>query len=77
MHKAFRVTFQNALVTIFFNFIFYYLFCVHRRLACMYICVPSVHGVCRNNKRVSGPLELELQIVTIHHMGAGNQTWLL
>ena len=40
----------------------------------MYVCVPHVIGV---QKGVLGALELELQMVVSHHVGAGKQTWVL
>ena len=40
----------------------------------IYMCVylPVAHGV---QKRALDPLELELQMVVSHHVGAENQTW--
>jgi hypothetical protein len=42
--------------------------------ACMYICTLYAYRVHRDQKRGSDPLELELQMVEGHHVGAGNQT---
>ena len=42
--------------------------------ACMYICTLYAYRVHRDQKRGSDPLELELQMVVGHHVGAGNQT---
>ena len=42
-------------------------------------CMP-VFGVCsalEGQKRALDPLKLELQVIVSHHMGAGNQAWLL
>jgi hypothetical protein len=39
----------------------------------VYVCVPSVQG---DQKRVSGPLKLELQTL-MAHLRTGNQTWVL
>ena len=49
---------------------------------CLYACVPCVCTVCvlaplGIQKRVLGSLELELPVVTIHHVGAENWTWVL
>ena len=41
--------------------------------ACM--CITSVHGVHRGQKKVSDPMGLELQMVVSHHMVTGNGTW--
>lgn len=32
-------------------------------------------GACREQKRESGSLKLELEIVVSYHVGTGNQTW--
>lgn len=36
----------------------------------VYLCVP---GILRGQKRASDSLELELRMVIIHHVGAGNE----
>ena len=41
---------------------------------CMYVCVPCVPGAGGGQKRASYLLELELQMVVNHHVGAGKQT---
>lgn len=38
------------------------------------IYVHNKYNAHRYQKRVFGPLELELQLVVSHHVGAGNQT---
>lgn len=38
-------------------------------------CASYVHGACGGQKRVSNPLELELQMVRSYHVDAGIQTW--
>lgn len=43
---------------------------------CMY-CTTYVLGTCRGEKRLLGPLELELQVLLSHHVGAGDQIWVL
>ena len=51
-----------------------------RYFVCLYACMPSPylelsdHG---SQKRVSVPLGLELQGIVSHHVGPGNQTWVL
>lgn len=37
--------------------------------ACTYVYMP---GACEVQKRMSGPLELELRKVVNHHVGTGN-----
>jgi hypothetical protein len=50
------------------------LFCVHRCFACMSAPVPSVFQVLvQVRKRLLYPLELKLQTVVSHHIGAGNR----
>lgn len=39
------------------------------------MCAMCVPGACRGQKRVSDPLELELQMVVSHNAGAGNRPW--
>jgi hypothetical protein len=42
-------------------------------IVCMHVCAPCMRLVpTESRKRVSDPLELELQMVVSHHMGAGN-----
>lgn len=41
--------------------------------ACVRVCARArVHRVCRGQKRASGPVELELQVVVTHHVSAEN-----
>lgn len=40
----------------------------------VYVCNVCVHGTRGGQKRALDPLELELQMVIICHVGAGNQT---
>lgn len=47
---------------------FKYLFC----FVCMYVCVPWVPDVCRDQRKVPAFLELEVQMVRSRHVGAGN-----
>ena len=35
----------------------------------MYVCAPCAYNVHPGQKRVSNPLELELQMVVSHHVG--------
>ena len=55
------------------------LFYVYECFAYVYVFVPCVHmpGALRDQKRALGPLELELQMIVSHHLGAGNQSWVL
>ena len=46
--------------------------CVH-----ICLCTSCVFGACGGQKRALDALELELQMVVSHHMGAGNQTQVL
>lgn len=48
------------------------MFCLYGCLSTM--CLPSVQG---NQNSLSDPLKLEWQTVVTHHMGSGNQTWVL
>jgi hypothetical protein len=44
----------------------------------MCVCVPHVCPVSRGGqKRALDPQELELQMVVSHHVGVGEQTWVL
>ena len=43
----------------------------------MYICALHVYWAVGGHKRGLDPLEQELQMVVGHHVGAGNQTWVL
>lgn len=55
-------------------FYIYLILCV--QLFCLnvyYICVPCACLLPTSQKRALGPLELELQMVTIRHVGAGNR----
>lgn len=40
--------------------------------ACMYVCVQCTSMISRGQKRESNALELELQLVVNHHVGAKN-----
>jgi hypothetical protein len=42
----------------------------------MSVCT-CVYGACRGHKRASDLLKLEAQVVVSHHVGSGNQTWVL
>jgi hypothetical protein len=57
----------------YFSFVFY----VYGYSAFIYICVPRVPGALQGKKRVLNHLELELPTVVSHHLGTGNQTWVL
>ena len=37
------------------------------------VCTVSMPGVCRGQKKALNPLEMELQTVIGHYVGAGNQ----
>lgn len=41
---------------------------------CLYVCKCTTckSGTCKGQKRASDPVELELQTVSSHHVGAGN-----
>lgn len=45
--------------------------------ACMYVCTMYMPDVYRAHKRALDPLALESPIVLSHHVGVGNQTWIL
>lgn len=47
------------------------LFYVYGCCACMYVFAPHVCSVLKGQKRVSDPLELELELVVSHQMDAG------
>lgn len=36
----------------------------------MYVCIPLVSGAFKGQKRMPGPVELELQVVANHHVCA-------
>lgn len=42
---------------------------MYNSFACIYVCMPGALG---GQKTVSEPLELELQVVVSHHVGARN-----
>lgn len=44
---------------------------------CICLCTTYVLEVCRGQKSVSEPLELELEMVASHHVGARKRTWVL
>ena len=46
-------------------------------LACMYSYVSRVPDTLRGQKRELDPLELELNMILSHHVGAGNGTQVL
>lgn len=46
---------------------FFMSFCLH-----ICLCTMDVSVTCRGQKRVSGPLKVELQMVVSHCLGAGN-----
>ena len=43
----------------------------------MYVCAPCVQLMPMVVRMYGIPLELELQMVVSHHVGAGYQTWVL
>jgi hypothetical protein len=45
--------------------------------ACIYVCVLYAYSTHRDQRRVSDPLELELQLSVSCHVGAGNGTRVL
>ena len=49
------------------------LFYVYGCFACIYVHAPSVYDALRDKEEVV-LLELELQMIVSHHVGAGNQT---
>lgn len=49
-----------------------YLLYMHGYFPCMYVCVSHVYSDCRGQRMVSDPLNLELQMVASHHVGAEN-----
>ena len=50
---------------------------MYRYFSCICVCVPHTHSVQECQKKMSDPLELELQTVVSCHVGAGNQTLVL
>lgn len=48
------------------------MFCLHA-----YMCVPYMSGVPGDHRKKLNPLELELQIILSHHVGAENQSQVL
>lgn len=70
---------------LFFCFLFFlafkrhllFLFYVQGCFDCIYFCVPCADSTWGVQKRMLGPLELELQTTVSHHMSAGNWTWIL
>jgi hypothetical protein len=40
--------------------------------ACMCVCAPCVYSAHRGHQKMSDPLGLQLQMVVICHMGAGD-----
>jgi hypothetical protein len=46
---------------------------------CLYVCIHTtcMSGACGGQKQKPGPLEMELQMIVSHHVGARNQTWVL
>jgi hypothetical protein len=53
----------------------FYFMCVIVLPACMQSRTMCVPDACGGQKRMPNPLELELQVVVSHHVGAGNQIW--
>lgn len=53
-------------------FFLFLLFHVYGYFACIYVYVSHAYLVSMDTRRVSDPLELELQAVVNHHVGAGN-----
>lgn len=41
------------------------------------LCTTGVLGALGGQKKASGPLKLEVQMVSSHHVGAGNEVWTL
>lgn len=52
------------------------LFYMYRHLVCMNAC-PHVCSTCRGQRMAPDPLELELEMIISHKLGAGNQTVVL
>lgn len=43
-------------------------------LRCMYVCTLRTHGAHRSQKRALAPLELKLEMLGGHGVGAGDQS---
>jgi hypothetical protein len=66
----------------FFFFLFFFLRCYLLGMSVfldgwMYVCVPCVCSTLRGQRWTSATLELQLQTVVSHHVGAGNVTRVL
>ena len=46
-------------------------------LFCLHLCTMCISGTHSDQKRTLNGLELEIQKIINHHVGAGNQTWVL
>lgn len=44
--------------------------------ACLYECIPCIHGALVDQKGAAEPLELDLLMGMSHYVSAENQTWL-
>lgn len=53
--------------------IFIFILCLWIFFSCVYICVQHVCSACGDQRRASDPLNLELQILVICHVGAGDR----
>jgi hypothetical protein len=49
---------------------------IAKKSVCLHICMCTVYvpGTLRDQKKVSDPLKLKLQMVICQYVGAGNQT---
>lgn len=68
---------QNALGVLVIHL---FIFNLYGCFASMYVCEPQVYYACRTQKRILDPwslVNLELQTVMNHHMGAWNPAWVL
>lgn len=70
--------FTKMLLTLHSFFLKIYLYFMYMSVClCICLCTTYVLEVCRGQKSVSEPLELELETVASHHVGAGKRTWVL
>ena len=72
-HSSPCFTLKLIHVTVSFFFFKVYLFYALECFTCMYVCALLFAWYPRD-QQVPNPLELELQIVVSHYLGAGNQT---